>query len=68
MKREILNFKPKLSGCPGHNDYPSGTFKNRRSKRARSRDKKLEHKHARSIVSRELKSELLQICDFTGLF
>jgi hypothetical protein len=59
MKREILNYKSDVCGCcPGHDDYPNESYKNRRSKHARSRDKKIEHQHARSIASQQLKQEL----------
>lgn len=62
MKREILHHSPfnwNISGCcPGHDVYPSETYKSRRSKKARARDKKLEHQHARSIAKRNMKGEL----------
>lgn len=61
MKREISNHVPLsfVSGCcPGHDVYPGETYKNRRSKRARARDKKLEHQHARSLAKRNMRGEL----------
>lgn len=58
MKREILNFKRHVCGCcPGHDDYPGETYRSRRSKKARARDKKLEHQHARSLAKRHLSKE-----------
>lgn len=59
MKREILTKKRRVCGCcPGHDQYPNETYKNRTSKRARSRDKKIEHQHIRSITKRELIKEI----------
>jgi len=57
MKRDILRVKRKkyINGCcPGHDDYPDETYKGRRSKKARARDKKIEHQHARSILKRNV--------------
>lgn len=53
MKREILTFRrmKHVSGCcPGHDDYPTEKYRNNRSTRARSRDKKKEHRHARRVI------------------
>ena len=61
MKREILIAKPfsGLSGCcPGHDTYPTETYGNRRSKKARARDKALEHQHARSIAKRNMLKDI----------
>ena len=56
MKREILKLKPKVTTCcPGHDKYPDDVYRNHRSKKARSRDKKKEHQHARSIQKRKLR-------------
>ena len=58
MKRQILQVKRRVCECcPGHDVYPNETYKNRRSKKARARDKKIEHQHARSILKRRLCSE-----------
>jgi hypothetical protein len=56
MKRDIKLIK-RLGKtvddcCPGHSVFPSDTYKNRRSKRARSRDKKIEHRYTRRILNR----------------
>jgi hypothetical protein len=57
MKREILSAKRNVCGCcPGHDDYPNETYRNRRSKKARARDKKLEHQHIRSINKRYVRN------------
>jgi hypothetical protein len=59
MKREILDAKRGLhiSGCcPGHDDFPIDSYRNRRSKHARSRDKKNEHKYVRRIKKLVLKT------------
>ena len=60
MKRDILLVKrgKHVSGCcPGHDTFPDDTYKNHRSIHARSRDKKLEHQVARSILKCELSKE-----------
>lgn len=57
MQREILKFKRKkfINGCcPGHDDFPDETYKSRRSKKARARDKRVEHQYARSLYNREI--------------
>lgn len=64
MKREILNVIPhnwNITGCcPGHDVYPNETYGSRRSKRARARDIKIEHQHARSILKRNLRKEVAE--------
>lgn len=55
MKREIKNVKlgRHFGGCcPGHDTYPDDSYANGRSKEARSRDKKKEHRHARRVLNR----------------
>lgn len=48
MKREIALVKPGMFGCcPGHDEFPDGTYRNRRSKKARARDKAKEHRFVR---------------------
>ncbi len=60
MKRELKCIQPKqYECCPGHDDWPCDSYKNRRSKRARSRDKKKEHKLARTLVKRALAKEII---------
>lgn len=63
MKRELLNYKRGVSGCcPGHDEFPCDTYKNNRSKRARSRDKKREHQLVRVLQSRQLRNtELFEV-------
>lgn len=64
MRREIFNFMlpSSICGCcPGHDIYPNSTYRSRRSKHARSRDKKVEHQHARSIAKRTLFSDLKEL-------
>lgn len=52
MRREILSIEKYVSNCcPGHDTYPNETYKNRRSKRARARDKKKERRHARHVIN-----------------
>ena len=54
MKRDIISLKGRaVSGCcPGHDTWPNESYENRRSKRARSRDKKREHRYVRRITKR----------------
>lgn len=59
MKRELKQVKPRQDECcPGHDTWPSDTYKNRRSKKARSKGKKKEHKYVRSIINRLLRREI----------
>lgn len=56
MRREILQLRRHVTDCcPGHDPYPNDTYSNNRSKRARSRDKKKEHRHARRVKNYDLK-------------
>lgn len=50
--------------CPGHDLFPRECYNNNRSKRARSRDKKLMHQIGRSIAKRELVAEVSNISDY----
>ena len=34
--------------CPGHDKFPADSYRNRRSKRARAKSKRLAHKAARA--------------------
>lgn len=64
MRREILDYYPgdNTTGCcPGHDNYPNQTYRSRRSKRARARDKKKEHQHARTAANRAMMRELLEM-------
>jgi len=50
MKREYkdIHLLKQLNWCcPGHDTYPCDTYRNNKSKRARSRDKKKEHRYVR---------------------
>lgn len=61
MKRDILTFKRKfhIDGCcPGHDDFPSDTYKNKRSKKARAYGKQIEHQYVRSHFRDELNKEV----------
>lgn len=63
MKRQILSVCPgyhTTGCCPGHDTYPAETYKSNRSKRARSRDIKKEHRHFRRVMKQRLFTEL---CD-----
>ena len=66
MRRQILETKRMrhVSGCcPGHDDYPTEKYSNNRSTRARSRDIKIEHQHARAIAKPLLRLELQLLQD-----
>jgi hypothetical protein len=55
MKRTILTYKRGVSDCyPGHGNFPCETYRNRRSKKARSRDRKKENQVVRQLQKREL--------------
>jgi hypothetical protein len=41
--------------CPGHDKFPKGTYNNRKSKKARARDKRYSHKVARQEEERLLR-------------
>lgn len=58
MRREIVNLKPGIGPGDMSSDYPTGTFNSVRSKRARSKAKKAEHQHARSIGKFNLNREI----------
>lgn len=59
MKRQILELTRDVTDCcPGHDQYPNETYRGKRSKHARSRDKKIEHQHARSILKQILHKEI----------
>lgn len=56
MKREILTLRRGDSWCcPGHDKFPNETYRNKRSKHARARDKRIEHQTVRAIVKRSIK-------------
>lgn len=53
MKREIKQLKViEHPCCPGHDTWPTECYGNNRSKKARSRDKKKEHKFVRTLSKR----------------
>ena len=62
MKRQMAELPGKQLRnsrcCPGHDVYPNETYSSNRSKRARARDIKIEHQHARSILKRLINEEL----------
>lgn len=63
MKREIMQYVHVEQCCPGHDSYPSDTFKSRRSKKARAKSKQKEHKYARSLRKEFLRRELAFLND-----
>ena len=57
MRRQILDIMPghNTTGCcPGHDTYPADTYNSNRSKRARARDIKKEHRHARRVLKQQI--------------
>lgn len=60
MKRELKQLQPRQDECcPGHDTWPNETYGNRRSKKARSRGIKREHKYVRTLAKRALLKDLL---------
>lgn len=45
--------------CPGHDRFPKETYRNRRSKKAQTRDTQIAHQVARARAKRELSAEEL---------
>jgi len=61
MRREILKVRPgwgTTGCCPGHDAYPAEAYGNRRSEKARARDKAKEHRHARRAQKLHLLREM----------
>lgn len=55
--RDILKIKRGVSSCcPGHDSYPNQTYRNRRSKKARARGIKQEHRAFRRIMKQRSRS------------
>lgn len=63
MRASIFIVRPDLrpNCCPGHDTFPSDTYENRRSKKARSRDKKLSNKMARHIFKQRDRKDLTSL-------
>ncbi len=61
--REILKWIYVEDCCPGHDRFPSETYNNRRSKKARAKWKRKEHQLVRQLVKRSLRKELSQLTD-----
>lgn len=60
MKRDILRIRlgKMISGCcPGHDDYPNSSYKNRKSKKARAKGKKVEHRYFRRVMKQKIAQE-----------
>jgi len=52
MKRELLDHSRPLDCCPGHDRFPTTTYRNRRSKKARATGKQQEHQTTRAKAKR----------------
>lgn len=62
MKRMLLTLRRGDCGCcPGHDKFPCETYRNRRSKKARSRDIKCEHRYVRRTLRAIDRKELASI-------
>jgi len=55
--REILKWIWVSNCCPGHDTFPTETYNNRRSKKARAKWKRKEHQLVRQLVKRSLRKE-----------
>ncbi|EBQ4063370.1 hypothetical protein BA096_01305 [Salmonella enterica] len=69
MKREINDVTNPGHCCPGHDTYPADTFSSKRSKHARARDIKKEHRHVRRVKKHRLRntpSEIIAGSDLEG--
>jgi hypothetical protein len=63
MKREIkeiARLEQFCGCCPGHDIFPDETYSSRRSKRARARDIKKEHRYVRRKTKQDLSLEIHQ--------
>lgn len=59
--RDILKLRRGDCGCcPGHDKFPNDSYSSRRSKKARARDKQVEHQTVRSIQKRHTARELAE--------
>lgn len=64
MKRELLTLRRGDSGCcPGHDTFPDHAYANRRSQRARRRDRRIENQLVRTLRKRALRKEVNTILD-----
>ena len=62
MKREIVDVVRYPSPCcPGHDQFPNDTYRSRRSKKARARDKGVEHRFARRVKNYQLRKDTLRL-------
>jgi hypothetical protein len=59
MRRPLVWVAPREHSacwcCPGHDKFPTETYRNRRSKHARARDRQIENQLVRTIQKRTLK-------------
>lgn len=53
----------RVIAAPGHDDYPSDTYRNRRSKKARAKGIKKEHRHARRVKKQMLNISVKEGCE-----
>lgn len=58
MKAYGVNQKYDQDCCPGHSRFPVDTYRNRRSKRAQTRDTKIAHRLERARVKVMIRKEL----------
>jgi hypothetical protein len=63
MRRDIARIDGALRGsgcCPGHDTWPSGAYRGRRSIRARARDIKREHRYVRRVLKDRLRKAAIE--------
>lgn len=59
MRREIKDIKQNVSPCcPGHDKFPCETYRSNRSKRARSKGIKMEHRYVRRKKKEALRNSM----------
>lgn len=54
MKPYGVNPRYDQDCCPGHSTFPKDTYKNRRSKKAQTRDTKIAHRRERRIAKSKI--------------
>jgi hypothetical protein len=62
MKRELKDIHIlkyfNCGCCPGHDRYPDEVYRSNRSKKARSKGKKIEHRYVRRVKKQLLRNEV----------
>lgn len=58
MKPYGVNVRWDANCCPGHDNFPCETYRNRRSKKAQTRDTKIAHRIARHKAKAAVRNAL----------